>query len=167
MKDHADLIAHEAAHAVGLLLQGHGVAEVRVDHERLGELGRVTADFSHSEADYGYLIACLMGPIAGGHPPPSWPSDRDSPVTDEHVAAVLVEHLGLCEREYEAAIVFARTWLDWHEVKGASALLGQALHRVPVISGAQLEELLGPRLARLRHQPPQEEDHDSAVSQAG
>ncbi len=57
MRDHADLIAHECGHAIGLLIQGHGVAEVRVDHEQIGELGRVTADFSHSEADYGCLIA--------------------------------------------------------------------------------------------------------------
>ena len=95
-EDHADLIAHESAHAIGLLIQGHGVAEVRVDHDRLGELGRITADFSHSEADYGCLIAALMGPIAGGDPPPPWPPDRDSLDTDERNAAVLVEHLGLC-----------------------------------------------------------------------
>ncbi len=150
MKDHASLIAHECGHAIGLLIQGHGVAEVRVDHERLGELGRTTADFSHSEGDYGYLIACLMGPIAGGDPPPPWPPDRDSLDTDEHNAAVLVEHLGLCEHDYEAAIIIARTWLDSHNVKAASAVLGQALFKVPVISGAQLEELLGPHLARLR-----------------
>jgi hypothetical protein len=166
MKDHTDLIAHESAHAIGLLIQGHGVAEVRVDHERLGELGRVTADYSHSEADHGSLIADLMGPIAGGDPPPPWPPDRDSLNTDEHVAAVLVEHLGLCEHEYEAAIVIAGAWLDSHRVKGACALLGQALFRVPVISGDQLTELLGPRLAQLRHEP-QEGEHAPAVSQAG
>ena len=48
MKDHADLIAHECGHAIGLLIQGHGVAEVRVDHDQIGELGRTTADFSYS-----------------------------------------------------------------------------------------------------------------------
>ena len=91
-----------------------------------------------------------MGPIAGGDQPPPWPPDRDSLVTDEHNAAVLVEHLGLCEHEYEAAIIIARTWLDSHNVKAASALLSQALFKVPVITGDQLEELLGPHLARLR-----------------
>ena len=65
------------------------------------------------------------------------------------------------------ACLFAATRLDWHEVKGACALLGQALYRVPVISGDQLEELLGPRLPRLRHERPTEGEHDSAVSQTG
>ena len=108
-----------------------------------------------------------MGPLAGGDPPPPWPPDRDSLSTDEQVAAVLVEHLGLCEHDYEAAIIIARTWLDSHNVKGACALLSQALLRVPVISGDQLEELLGPRLARLRHEPREEGEHDSAVAQRG
>lgn len=152
MMDHADLISHEAGHAVGLLLNGHGVKEVRVDHERLGELGRVTADYSHSQADYGTLIACLMGPMAAAEPPPSWPPDPDSLVPDERYMATLVRHLQLTETEYLFAIEFARLWLDWHEVKGAMALLGQALYRVPVISGDQLNELLGPRLARLQHE---------------
>ena len=53
MKNHSDTIAHESAHAIGLLVQKHGVAEVRVDHDQIGELGRTTADFSHSEADFG------------------------------------------------------------------------------------------------------------------
>ena len=50
------LIAHECGHAIGLLLCGHGVAEVRVDHQLVDELGRVTVDFSHSQADYGVLM---------------------------------------------------------------------------------------------------------------
>ena len=148
-----ELIAHEAGHAIGLLLNGHGVAEVRVDHQRLGELGRVEADFTHSGADYGCVVALLMGPMAAGDPPPAWPPDPGSTTQDERNLATLVEHLDLSEGDYRAAIAFAATWLDWHEVKGACALLGQALGRVPVISGRQLEELLGPdRLARPRHE---------------
>jgi hypothetical protein len=151
MKDHDDLVAHECGHALGLLLNGHGVKEVRVDHEVYGELGRVTADFTNSSADYGIVIATLMGPMAEGDTPPSWPPDPDSTNRDEHNLGVLVEHLGLDEAAYKFAIAIAATWLDWHEVKGAMALLGQALHRVPVITGDQLCELLGPRLARLQH----------------
>ena len=147
------VIAHECGHAIGLLLCGHGVAEVRVDHELVGELGRVEADFTDSGADYGCVIALVMGPMAAGDPPLAWPPDPDSAIRDERNLATLVEHLNLSEGDYRAAIAFAATWLDWHEVKGACALLGQALGRVPVISGRQLEELLGPeRLARLRHE---------------
>ena len=145
------VIAHECGHAIGLLLNGHGVAEVRVDHQLVDELGRVTVDFSHSQADYGVLIAGLMGPMNGGDLPPPWPPDPDSANRDERNAATLVRHLDLDRSDYKAACAFAEVWLDWREVKGACALLGQALSRVPVISGRQLEQLLGPdRLARLR-----------------
>jgi hypothetical protein len=153
-EDHpAKTIIHESGHAVGLLVNHHGVAEVRVDHDVPGELGLTTADFSHSQADYGYLIAGLMGPMNAGDPPPPWPPDRDSNDTDERNAAVLVEHLELSRSDYLGACAIAEFLLDWHECKGAMALLGQALHRVPVITGEQLEELLGPRrLARLRRE---------------
>ena len=83
MKDHSDTIAHECGHAIGLLVEGHRVAEVRVDNERLGELGRTTVDYSQSSADYGMLVAGLMGPLAAGDAPPSWPFDPDSADTDE------------------------------------------------------------------------------------
>lgn len=142
-------IRHECGHVVGLLLNGHGVAEVRVDHDYLGQLGRVTVDFTHSSPDLGYLVACLMGPMAAGDAPPEWPPDPKA-VGDEHNMAVLVEYLGVDQDGYQTAIDYARGWLDWHEVKGAIALLAQALTRVPVISGTQLRELLGPRLARLQ-----------------
>lgn len=157
--DRDKLIAHECGHAIGLLVHGHGVAEVRVDHERLGELGRVTADFSHSQADYGCVIALLMGPMNAGDPPPAWPPAPDSTTQDERNLAILVDHLGLSESDYKAAIAFAAFDLDWHAVKGAMALLGQALHRVPVITGDQLRDLLGPHLARLQ---PEEMTHAAA-----
>jgi hypothetical protein len=142
-------IAHECGHVVGLLLNGHAVSEVRVDHDYVGQLGRVVVDFTHSEPDLGYLVAVLMGPMAAGDPPPEWPRDPKA-VGDEHNMAVLVDYLAVDQDGYQTAIHYARGWLDWHEAKGAMALLGQALSRVPVISGDQLEELLGPRLARLQ-----------------
>jgi hypothetical protein len=159
MMDHADLISHEAGHAVGLLVNGHGVAEVRVDHERVGELGRVTADFSNSSADLGIVIAAAMGPLAEGDPPPSWPPDPDSIERDERNLAILVEYLELDESDYKAAIAIAAHLLDDPDVKAAHALLCQALHRVPVITGEQLRELLGPHLARLQ---PEEVDRAAA-----
>ena len=92
-----------------------------------------------------------MGPMAAGDQPPAWPPDRKAATRDERNLAILAEHLDLSESDYRAAIGIAATWLDWHEVKGACALLGLALSKVPVISGRQLEQLLGPRRwARLR-----------------
>jgi hypothetical protein len=144
-------IRHECGHAIGLLITGHDVAEVRVDHELVGQLGRVEIDHTHSSADYyGCLIAVLMGPMSAGDPPPVWPLDPHSS-GDERALAVLVDYLALDRGGYQAAIDSAALWLDWHEAKGAMALLGQALARVPVITGDQLRELLGPRLARLQH----------------
>jgi hypothetical protein len=143
-------IAHECGHVVGLLLTGHGVKEVRVDHDYVGQLGRVTVDFTNSSPDLGYLVACLMGPLAAADAPPEWPPDPDA-VGDERTLAVLVDYLAIDRDGYQAAIDCAASWLDWHEVKGAIALLTAALDRVPVVDGTQLRELLGPRLARLQH----------------
>jgi hypothetical protein len=151
MMDHADLISHEAGHAIGLLVNGHGVALVRVDHDVYGELGRCTADFSNSSADLGIVIADMMGPMAAGEPPPSWPPDPDSLLRDERNLAILVDYLELDETDYRAAIALAAHLLDDPDVKAAHALLCQALWRAPVITGEQLRELLGPRLARLQH----------------
>jgi hypothetical protein len=150
-EDHPEkTIVHEAGHAVGLLVNGHGVALVRVDHDVYGELGLCTADFTNSSADYGIVIADMMGPMAAGDPPPSWPPDPDAIEKDERNLAILVEYLELDETAYKFAIAIAAHLLDDPEVKAAHALLCQALHRVPVITGEQLRELLGPHLARLQ-----------------
>jgi hypothetical protein len=46
-------------------------------------------------------------------------------------------------------------------VKAAHALICQALSKVPVITGAELRELLGPHLARLQ---PERKEHEHAVA---
>jgi hypothetical protein len=122
----------------------------------------VTADFSHSQADFGCLIASLMGPMAAGEAPPVWPLNPEGS-GDERTMAILVKHLGLDWSGYQLAIGIAAARLDWHAAKAAHALLCQALHRVPVITGDQLRELLGPHLlARLQHEEQPEEAASAA-----
>jgi hypothetical protein len=99
---------------------------------------------------YGHLVSVLMGPMAEGCPPPSWPprpniqncDDGD----DEHVALRLVLHLNLTEADYRAAQALAAHWLDDPLVKSAIAKVAHALGQAGSLTDAEVRAVLGPGL---------------------
>jgi hypothetical protein len=136
---------HESAHVVGFIAAtGRVPLEVRVDRPDLNIAGRCTIDLDDAKLEYGHLIGTLMGPLAEGKVI-RWPPSKDA-VGDERNAALLVEHLGLGEHEYRAALAFADHLLTEHQTRGMHALIAHALSRVPVLNAAQLRELLAPYL---------------------
>jgi hypothetical protein len=140
-------VLHEAGHCIGFIWAGLVPREVRVDAPEEGLLGTTMAPpIDADDLDLGHLIAVVLGPMASGSPPPRWKPRRDADDSDEVAAAALVEHLGLAENDYRAAIAIAGHLLDDPRFKTAHALLCAALARVPVLDARQLRELLGPRL---------------------
>ena len=89
----------------------------------------MTVDFSHSQADYGVLIAGLMGPMNGGDPPPAWPPDPDSAIRDEAQPGDPGRAPGPERRRLPGRDRHRRHLAGLAEVKGACALLGSALDR--------------------------------------
>lgn len=122
-------------HVVGGVLAGQHVREVR-----LGELD--------GDVDlYGRLVATLMGPMAEGQPPPSWPPLPDlHGCNDEHIAATLVMHLKLSRADHMAAVALAAHQLNDPLVKWAIAQVARALGQHSVLTGQEIEELLRPNM---------------------
>jgi hypothetical protein len=136
---------HEAAHAVGFIAAtGRVPLEVRVDRPDLEIAGRCTIDLDNAELECGHLIGTLMGPLAEGEVI-HWPPSKDA-TGDERAAALLVEHLELSKGQYRTALALADHLLTEHQTRRMHALIAQGLSRVPVLSAAQLRELLGPHI---------------------
>ena len=100
--------------------------------------------------DYGFLVAVAMGPLATGKAPPRYEQLTLRSEGDAFHLAFLTRLLRLDHAAYNAAIGIALHLLDAPDFKAAHALLCDALARVPVITGPQLDALLGPHLARLQ-----------------
>ena len=143
------LLAHEAAHVVGGLLCGQHVKEVRLGATKRNPRNAATTTFElDGDIDlYGRLVATLMGPMAEGQPPPAWPPLPDLyGHNDEHIAATLVSHLRLSKADYMAAVALAAHQLDDPLVKAAIAQVAHALGQTGVLTGQQIEQLLGPNM---------------------
>jgi hypothetical protein len=132
---------HEAAHAAAAIwFGGRPVKCVRVDHDVYGELGRVTTEH---ERDLGPedLIINLVGWMADGeHPgtwPPTWPVDEDE---DESVGA-LVCYLELDEAGYRELVDQAERLLADPAFQRLQGLIARALHLAPVLDTESVEVL--------------------------
>ena len=156
-------LAHEAGHVVGGLLAGHRIETVQLGptEREPKSSGMTTFDWAQSpEVDlYGHLIATLMGPMAAAKSAPGWPPLPDlEGENDEHVAAIIVNHLRLTKPEYMAAVALAAHWLDDPLVKSAIAKVAHALGQTGSLTDAQLRDVLGPGLVEWLEQgaPPRQ-----------
>ena len=150
MSDRQATLAHEAAHVVGGLLAGHRIETVRIGatKERPTDAGSTTFDFGASgDVDFfGHLIAVLMGPMATGEPPPTWPPLPDPDSSDSMAIARLVNHLKLGKSDYASAVALAAHHLDDPFVKAAIANVADALGERGVLDDREVRDALGPSL---------------------
>jgi hypothetical protein len=140
-------LAHEAGHVVGALLAGHHIESVELGgtKNRRAVAGLTSLDLESGGFDfYGHLIATLMGPMAAATPAPGWPPLPDlEGENDEHVAAIIVNHLRLTKADYMAAVALASHWLADPLVKSAIAKVAHALGQTGFLTDAQVRDLLG------------------------
>ena len=150
MTERQSTLAHEAAHAIGGLLAGHRIGTVRLGATRKqpDEAGSTSFDFAATpEVDlYGHLIAVLMGGMATGERPPSWPLQPDPDSRDSLAVARLVNHLKLSKFGYESAVALAAHWLADPLVKSAMATVAHALGQKGVLTDDQVRKALGPQM---------------------
>ena len=100
---------------MGGLLAGHRIGEVRLGatKKRPSDAGSTAFDFGASpDVDlYGHLVALLMGPLAEGKPPRSWPPAPDPDSSDSLAIVRTVNHLSLGKGDYMAALALAAHYL--------------------------------------------------------
>ena len=152
MTDQQSTLAHEAGHVVGGLLAGHRIKVVVLHGLTKGqprEIASTSFDFTASDVDlFGHLVAVLMGPMAAGEPPPTWPPLPDPDSSDAMAIARLVNHLKLGKRDYRAAVALAAHHLDDPFVKAATATVADALGERGVLDDREVRDALGPQLLR-------------------
>jgi hypothetical protein len=148
-----DVAVHEAGHTGGMLYLGRPPLRVRADHPDLDyNLSGVTepdlGDGITREMASDLLLAVLLGPIAEGEAdwPPPWPLEveADAPRSDASQLARLAKFMRLDGRQWLAYVAIAYHLADDPAFKALHALITEALHRAPVITGRQLVELIGP-----------------------
>ena len=145
------VLAHEAGHVIGTLMAGHKIESVRLGPTRRdAKVAALTSvDFDTEVTDlFGHVVAILMGPMAEGEAPPSWPPlpDIESTLSDQHALCVLANHLRLTEADYWAAVALAAHCLDDPTVKAAHALIADALGERGELTDRDVRDLLGPDL---------------------
>jgi hypothetical protein len=164
VNDYRATCAHEAGHAAGLVFQGRLPVEIRVDRPTYELAGRVRIDPGEGldrDRATDQVVMTLLGPIMEPQAdwPPAFPPDSQSEVNDVRALGLLVGYLKLTESDWRELVAAAHRVADDPNFKSMHALIANALEHVPVITGEQLRDLIGPeRVARYLNQPTEREE---------
>jgi hypothetical protein len=131
---------HEAAHAAAAVwLGGRSIHYVRVDGD-VDVPGRMTAERERDLVPED-LIVNLVGWMADGECPGTWP--RTWPVAEDSAegVGVLVKRLGLDEAGYREIVGLAEKLLANPDFQRLMHLIARALSIAPVLDGESVEIL--------------------------
>lgn len=142
-----ELITEESAHAVVAVLLKLPLREVRVDNPADGDSDGVTRiDVSaEREAIRRRLVVILAGPLARGVEIP-WPGNRvprlEDVDDDAGTAAILVDLLGMDEKEWRRVVQMTHDILNLPSTKRAIRAVADALRERGALSGDEVRAIV-------------------------